>query len=287
MVNIIRKELYDVAGKLKEYVEKNYAVPSEINGLRHGTYTYLFCQATYKGNSSFPIKAVGMANQPVGDNLNHKIYKSDYINIAKKIVAYVDANGKLPNYAVWNGKRIHEHLYEYMFAKIIDYYYWNRQLPAYVVVNSDALVKPSPKKSYSEELFDYFCSKFGKPSCIDDAIESVQNHGYGGYYDDHMTNYEVVDALARKGGQKPNCTDIHQLFWHIGRVLGYDVRAVHVWCTSSDVGHVRLDFKKSNTGWFSRDVSAVADGECVECVWCRNGEFLAYNPNWFLSNVNR
>lgn len=285
MVNITRKELYDIAGKLKEYVEKNYSVPSEINNLRHGAYTYLLCQATFKGNSSFPIKAVGMANKPVGDNLNHKIYKSDYIALAKKIVAYVDANGKLPNYATWNGRRIHEHLYEYMFAKIIDYYYWNRQLPAYVVVNSDALVKPTPKKTYSEEIFDYFSYKFGKPTSIDNALAKIKGRGYGFYYDDSYTNKQTIDRI--RNGQGVNCTDVHQMLWHIGKVLGYDVRAVHVWCRTSNVGHVRLDFKKGSSGWFSRDGASVLDGECVECIWCANGDILAYNPSWFLSNVNR
>ena len=145
-------------------------------------------------------------------------------------------------------------------------------------------MKPQPKKTYSEEIFDYFTSKFGRPSSIDDALRKIQAKDYAFYYDDSYSNKTTIDRI--KAGKGVNCTDVHQMLWHIGKVLGYEVRAVHVWCNVSNVGHVRLDFNRGD-GWFSRDGASVLDGECVTCIWCSNGTVLAYNPSWFLSNVNR
>jgi hypothetical protein len=158
--------------------------------------------------------------------------------------------------------------------------------------NNTITIKPKPvvtqkpkEKTYSEQILEYFESKFGKVTCIDDCLEKVQNKGYGYYYDDKLTNKQTIDGLATRGGTKPNCTDIHHVFWHLGKALGYDVRAIHVKCQSG-TGHVRLDFNRGN-GWFSRDASAVADGNGITHIWCANGTKLATNPAWFMGNLNR
>lgn len=278
--------LANLAGKVKENVEKKYEIPSEINGFRHGEYTYLFAKIIANYGVTIERKGVGTPKNPTGDNIEMDIYKTHFVQLAKNLIKYVDENKQLPNYLTFNGYKIKANLYEYMFAKILDYYYYNRQLPNKVYVNNNAFVKPQPKKTYSEKIFDYFSSKFGKPTSIDDALEKIQGRGYGFYYDDHKTNKQTIDALATRGAEKPNCTDVHQMLWHIGKVLGYDVRAIHVWCITSNVGHVRLDFNRGN-GWFSRDGAAVIDGECISCVWCSRGEHLATNPAWFTSNLNR
>ena len=184
------------------------------------------------------------------------------------------------------GKKADIRLYIYAIAKCIRFYRKNGHLASNVQFDSRAFVKPQPKpqpKTYSEEIFDYFCELFGKPTCIDDALEKIQGCGYGYYYNDKLTNKQTLKGLATRGGTKPNCTDIHQAFWHIGIVMGYEVRAVHVMCRGGD-GHIRLDFNKGN-GFFSRDASAVADGECVECIWCSNGTVVAYNPYWFTKDL--
>ena len=76
------------------------------------------------------------------------------------------------------------------------------------------------------------------------------------------------------------------MLYHVGKALGYKVRAVHVWCTASNVGHVRLDFNRGD-GWFSRDGASVLDGNSITHVWCANGEILEYDPSWFYANINR
>ena len=47
--------------------------------------------------------------------------------------------------------------------------------------------EPTPEpKSYAEKLLEYFESKFGPMSCIDDCLEAVQGRGYAYYYDENQ-----------------------------------------------------------------------------------------------------
>ena len=144
-------------------------------------------------------------------------------------------------------------------------------------------VQPTPQKTYSEEILEYFESKFGEMSCIDDCLEAIQGNGYGYYYDDQYSNYTSINRMAN--GQGVNCTDSCQVFWHLGKALGYDVRCLHIGCSGGD-GHVRLQFNKGD-GWFNRDPASVLNGNSISSIWCSSGTLWATNPSWFLENVNR
>ena len=209
-------------------------------------------------------------------------------NQCKRVYNHIEKNGEVPNRVLcYTGKNDYTYVdirhWIYYIAKTIVYYDTNMKLPNYTLYNSNQFVKPAPKpKSYSEEILDYFISKFGNVSCIDDALAKIRNRGYGYYYDDRYSNKTSIDRM--RNGQGVNCTDASQLFWHIGKALGYDVKAIHIKCRGGD-GHIRLQFNKNGSGWFNRDPASVLDGECVECIWCGNGTYLATNPQWFMSNL--
>lgn len=143
--------------------------------------------------------------------------------------------------------------------------------------------EPTPQKTYSQEILEYFESKFGEMSCIDDCLEAIQGNGYGYYYDDQYSNYTSINRMANYQGV--NCTDSCQVFWHLGKALGYEVRCLHIGCSGGD-GHVRLQFNRGD-GWFNRDPAAVLNGNSIDSIWCSNGTLWAYDPDWFLENVNR
>lgn len=293
MSTVNRDKIYDLARKVKTYTEKNKAIPSEIDGYRHGEYTYLFCQATFKGNKTFNRKGVAMATSPKGETLNQKIYKSEYIRGAKKIIDFVDKNGKLPNTLVVANRSITAHLYEYAYAKIIAYQGNNGSNPAYVTVNSNDLKKPEPpkpQKTYPEKVYDWFCQTFNcKPTCIDDCLEEIDSNGYGYYYDDRYTNWESINRM--KNHQGVNCTDACHVFYNLAKYFIQKgkyrkVQCVHVMCRGGD-GHVRLRIQLNNGDWFYRDPASVLDGNGVESNWCMNGDIVAYDPYWFMQNLER
>ena len=144
--------------------------------------------------------------------------------------------------------------------------------------------EPEPQpKTYSQEILEYFESKFGEMSCIDDCLEAIQGNGYGYYYDDQYSNYTSINRMANYQGV--NCTDSAQVFWHLGKALGYDVKCLHIGCSGGD-GHVRLQFNRGD-GWFNRDPAAVLNGNDVTSIWCANGTLWDVNPDWFMENLNR
>lgn len=281
-----------MAQDFKNYVENNKKVPFKLTYNHIEFYTpemldiMVWCLLNLDMGCTAGI--TNWCSYANGDNILENILKDDYMDQARRVHDYIIKNSQSPNFVTTqkSKKRVNIDLYAYTVAKILVFYHNHGQLPNYCAYNSSDLSAGSGAKTYSEQILEYFESKFGKVSTIDGALAKIRNCGYGYYYDDKLSNKQTIDGLATRGGTKPNCTDIHHVFWHIGKALGYEVRAVHIKCSGGD-GHVRLDFKNSKYDWFSRDASAVADGECIECVWCRSGTILSYNPQWFLQNVNR
>jgi hypothetical protein len=143
---------------------------------------------------------------------------------------------------------------------------------------------PTPQPTnYSQEILQYFQSKFGNMTCIDDCLEAIQGNGYGYYYDDQYSNKESINRMAN--GYGVNCTDSCHVFWHLGKALGYDVKCLHIGCSGGD-GHVRLQFNRGE-GWFNRDPAAVLNGNSITSIWCSNGTLWDTNPDWFMENLNR
>lgn len=142
--------------------------------------------------------------------------------------------------------------------------------------------EPTPEKSYSQEILEYFESKFGEMDCIDDCLEAIQGNGYGYYYDDQYSNYTSINRMANGSGV--NCTDSCQVFWHLAVALGYRVEVLHIQCSGGD-GHVRLELEREGTGTFYRDPAACLDGNSIDYNWCTSGFLISTNPDWFFQNL--
>ena len=161
------------------------------------------------------------------------------------------------------------------------------------IENTITINKPEPtpepeeepeEKTYSQEILEYFESKFGEMSCIDDCLEAIQGNGYGYYYDDSYTNYTSINRMANGSGV--NCTDSCHVFWHLAVALGYRVEVLHIQCSGGD-GHVRLELEREGTGTFYRDPAACLDGNDISYNWCSSGYLIATNPDWFFENLYR
>ena len=153
--------------------------------------------------------------------------------------------------------------------------------------NREPEVTPEQEeKSYSQEILEYFESKFGEVTCIDDCLAAIQGNGYGYYYDDAYTNYTSINRMANGSGV--NCTDSCHVFWHLAVALGYRVEVLHIQCSGGD-GHVRLELERESTGTgtFYRDPAAVLDGYDINYNWCTNGYTIAVNPDWFFEDLYR
>lgn len=285
-----KTDIISMAKTIKDYFVKNKTYPKSV--LVKGE-TFTIQEATYLMSSfvahpqeNIDKMKVAGASAPNGDRVNRRVVKSVYQDMAKRCSQYIKQNGKLPNYVtILDGQKCSIILWMLQLSKIVSAY--DGAFMSGILINSQDLVKPTPKPV--NEIFDYFIKVFGNVTSIDGALAKIQGLGYGFYYNNKLTNKQTIDGLKSSDGEKPNCTDVSQMMWHVGKGLNYEIRAIHVMCRSG-VGHVRLQFKHPvNTGgnWINRDPACVIDGGEVSEIWCSNGTYLATNPEWFMEDLNK
>ena len=275
MTSYTYKTIVNKSKEIKKNVESTYKLGVSSK------WSYYIAKAIINPKKDVAKFTFNNAPKPTGTHLSRQIYKDDYIGICKRLITYVEKNRGLPNFITYKSFKIRTRLYTYTLAKILVYYNTHGQLPNYVNVNSKAFYPPTETGNI---VYDYFVQKTGKKyKTIDDLLEYVRaNFHYEYYYDDYKSNKEVLDT---KGG---NCTDLLQWLCNMVEAMGYEWKCIHVNCRQSGTGHVFGKFRKKGAAdWFIRDPASVADGGTVNSVWCSNGEVLAVNPQWWLSNLHR
>ena len=244
---------------------------------------YYFAKSILSPKKDITKISFNTASNPVGTKISRQVKKTEYTDMAKRLVNYVEKHKQLPNYITLGSHQVRTRLYVLMFAKILVSYSKNNKFPDEVNVNYKAFTKPVET---GNAVYDYFVKKTGKKfTTIDDVLAYVKKYGsYSFYFDDHQSNKEVTDTMSA------NCTDWLQWLINMAKAMGYEWKAIHVKCRVSGTGHVRGQFrhpKNTNGNWINRDPAAVADGGSITSIWCENGYKLGENPSWFLANLNR
>lgn len=244
-------------------------------------WTYYFCKAIL--NPGRDVKGFGIAeaSKPNGTYISRTVSKTDYLDMCRRVISYVEKNKKLPNYVSYKNYKVNIRLFTYITAYLLVHYVDDRKLKDKVSINSKYFVKPTEDKN---KVFTAWVNKFKfTPKYIDDVCDYIRDHfTYQFYYDDQKSNIEVINSKAG------NCTDLLQMLINMAEALGYEWKVYHVQCNQSGVGHVYGMFRKGGE-WFIRDIACIAD-ESRYCVWCEagnGGSLIAVNPAWFLSNLRR
>ena len=270
------KEILSSAKKCTRNVENNYKIGINIK------WGYYFAKAIITPNKDIKRIKFDKAPKPTGTHISRQLTKAVYLDLAKRLINYVEKHKQLPNFITYGNYKIRTRLYTLMFAKILVSYSKNNKLPDKVNVNSKAFTKPTET---SNSVYDYWVKKTGtKPKQIDDVCDYIEKHfKYEFYFDDRKTNKQVIDDKAG------NCTDLSQMLSNMADALDYEWKCIHTQCRQSGTGHVYLKLRKKGE-WFSRDVACIAD-ENRYCVWCDidngGGYKLAENPSWWVSNRSR
>ena len=281
----------EIAKKVKQYVEaeKKFPATVTVNNVKYnyGTFTYILASTVVNINDKFVKKTYSNAPSPEGTSINKSITKTEYTRLAREVVAFMNTHKRTPNYLSYQNYKIKPQLFSYCFAKIILFYNENKRYPASCSFDSNVFkTNTSTVKINHNAVYDYFVKVFGKVTTFDEALSKVKDKGYGHYFNDTYTNKQSIDRM--KAGKGVNCTDSCQVFYHIAKALGYGVNVVHVYCTSSGEGHVRLVITKNGKS-YNRDPACVLNknGKALSEIWCRDGKLLGTNPKWFMDNVNR
>ena len=270
------KEILGKAKTCQNNVKKNYKLGIDYK------WSYYFAKAILTPKKDIKKGTFKDCKNPSGTAISRQISKADYLDIAKRYVAYIEKNKAFPNFATFKSYNIRPRLLTIFFANILVAYDKNGKLPSEVNINSKCFTKPSET---GNEVYDYFVKKTGKKlKTLDGILEYVCNYcHYQGYYDDQKSNKQVTDS---KSG---NCVDLLQWLMNMTQPLGYESKCIHVECRQSGTGHVFGKFKhKTNTGgkWITRDPAAVCQND-IHNVWCEDGYKLAENPSWFMENLHR
>ena len=253
-------------------------------------WSYYIAKSILNGKKDVKEYNFDKAPNPKGTHISRQLTKSNYWDLAKQLIKFVEHHKRLPNYLVIDNTKIRPRLYTLMFSKILISYEKNNTLPSTVNVNSKAFTKPTET---TNEVYNYFIKVFGKfDNTIDGALSKVKETGYGGYNNDKLSNKETIDGMkSNNPKKKPNCTDSCHVFYNIMLQLielkkYKKVECLHVQC--SEGGHVKLRITRNDGTTFIRDPACVIskNGKPINCVWCTNTP-KAINPNWFKQNLHR
>lgn len=257
-------------------------------------WSYYLAKAVLTPKKDIKKITFGDNPNPQQDKIGRQASKKEYLQIAKDLTQFVEKNKRLPNYVSYKGFKLSPRLLTYTFSKILRKYDKNSKLQDEVTLNNKVFTKPVET---SNKVYAYFIKVFNKGKIIktvDGLLEKIQGRGYGYYYDDHKSNMEVIDQLAKNSKDDPNdpnCTDSCQMAQNCIQQLvdwGYykKVECLHVNCSSG--GHVKLRITKNDGTTFIRDVACIIsdNGKPLSCVWCTNTP-KAVNPGWYMANLNR
>ena len=109
--------------------------------LSKAQYLYILARgvvAIDKGETgNIPIKSFGRAQAPYGTVASAEIARINYVDMARRVSNWMDANGRAPNYAgiiTPGADDLSTDMTITTFAKVLDYYHYNGELPTSVIV---------------------------------------------------------------------------------------------------------------------------------------------------------
>lgn len=279
-MSVSYQTIVNKAKNIKKNVETEYKLGEA------STWSYYIAKKVIKRTKTVEKIKIGGASKSTGNDFGRQLTKAQYLDMAKRLVKYVEKHNQLPNNIKIVNKLMRVSDYTYMFARILVYYDTHKKMPNYANVNSKAFIKPTET---GNKVYDYFVKVTGKKyKYLDDFLEYCRVHyNYEFYFDDHKSNKQVIDT---KSG---NCTDLLQMCCNMATAMGYEWKVIHTQCKQSGTGHVYGKFRhkvNTNNQWVTRDIACIVD-ENRSCVWCNvdtgAGYQLAINPSWFMSNLNR
>jgi len=277
------KTIVSKATECKSNVQKQYKV-----GMTY-KWSYYFAKSLISPKKDVKKISIEDAPKPSSTHISRQISKKSYLKLANNLVSFVEKNHRLPNYLAWGDYKISQRLYTYTFARCLVYVDKYGKYDDEITINEKVFTKPLEA---TNEVYKYFVKVFGEfDNTVDGFLKKIQGLGYGYYYDDVLSNKQVIDNLKKKGAKKPNCTDSCQMAMNIIKQLILfgkykKVECLHVQCSSG--GHVKLRITKNDGTRFIRDVACVIsdNGKPITCVWCTNTP-KAIDPKWFMANLNR
>ena len=122
-MKISKKLIINEAYEVKRFFDKNKKLPkyATINNtqLTPSQYSYVFAKLVSK--MSLPtVNKMPITNpkDDSGDVVDFTLSQYEYVDVAKRVVQFMETNKRCPNYATYKNKKIRWSLYTYCFIKM-------------------------------------------------------------------------------------------------------------------------------------------------------------------------
>ncbi|MEL7670050.1 transglutaminase domain-containing protein [Methanobacterium sp.] len=287
--NFTVSQITDAAARVKAYIETNHKLPNYVTigttQVEMPEFLKLLTAGLLQINNgtttSITLKDINSAAKPSESVKSGNITKTGYLDLAKRVNTFIDANGALPNYATSSLGKLNYQSLIYTFSKIMAFYKTNERLPSYVTVkpwstvgSSSTSTSGSTSTSVPASLQQYLKATkncqvtnsqiqalaksitSGKSSTYDKAVAIFNwvrdNLGYSFYYN---TKYGAVGTLSKKTG---NCVDTAHLLIALERAAGIPARYEHVkakFTSGNWYGHVIAQVYV-NGKWYNADATS-------------------------------
>lgn len=195
-------QISEASSQVKTYVEasNNTQLPNQVaignQNLTMPQLLYLQSSAVLilnkSGSSNVTFKNVTKALSPSQDLTSGTISKSEYVTLAVNIKRFMDTNGRAPNYVSTSQGKMSYESSVYTFSKIMDFYKFNKRLPATVSV--------SPWNYAAAENTTVNITQLGSISGVG-YVEKIGTYGTG------------PNKVAVIIGVHPLESSVHQAMW--------------------------------------------------------------------------
>lgn len=246
------------AQSLKKYYAKHNKLPSTVMvaNCSYSTAEFLYLMSKAIDNlgksKNTPIKAIKVANPtfPTGNTINSKVlYKTNYLNLVKKVANYITSNGRAPNYASSSVGNIIYYELANSFSKILDYHATNNKLPNYVTINYK-MAYSNNIITLAKQLTNGLTSNKAKANALFLYVRDKISYSF--YYN------TVKGASRTLTSGSGNCCDQAQLLVALARSAGLSARFATGYCkftSGNTYGHVWVQIHV-NGAWHALDTTS-------------------------------
>ncbi len=289
-------QILQKANDTKNFIEKNGRLPNYVtignDQISPADFLYLLCEV-YNGNNSYVLGYFSQSTSSKTNCDSVKIYKEDYISLAKSIVKCYAINGRSPVNITINGNYMDFADAFYFYTRAVAYIYNNNVCSAYGTVitlsnsftgdNSSVSVNTVPS-GYEGYLVSTNNCQVNNSAIINAVREAtagisgiynqavaifnyVNDHtDYSGYYN---TRYGAVKTLSIGYG---NCVDMAHLVIAMMRTANIPARYAHATCTFRSglvTGHVWAEVYVNGV-WYKCDATSSSNtfGNIVNWLSC-------------------